>query len=298
MVSSTSTSTSASISDSWSTESTEDWSETSSISEDSDGYGDYVDYSSILALRVTVLAVDILSALTELAVKNTLVKETEPPSFSSGAASSEASSSSTASSDLTVIHSISMDTLNISESGTIVIDENAWRDHFGVEIEGAIPEKPIVSQAQNCTLLLMPKGMTVVELLEIMKIPMKVISPKILEKYGEMKVESNYWVLLTNKVHGKFSFRYDYEDLQKQLDSESEGKVTLAHLIELLAASGFHMAGKGMKLFDEITSAVCLEKVDDSVVAVGIQMESGLHVYHRSQWMSITVGYIAALRYQ
>ena len=98
-----------------------------------------------------------------------------------------------------------------------IFGQEAW-EGLGLKVEGDIPQLPenILQQtrklrrklsgekeAPRCSVILMPKGMTLNKLKELMEskgIKFRYISRSILTQLGDAPIDKSYWYLITNDV--------------------------------------------------------------------------------------------------
>ncbi len=104
----------------------------------------------------------------------------------------------------------------------IVFGKEAWKDYYNLEVEGKVPPLPNKikqitrslrrrlagkNEAPPCTAILMPKGLTLNKLMELIQNPIKgnsiefeYILLRIFDKLGDEQIKESYWFVITNDV--------------------------------------------------------------------------------------------------
>ena len=174
----------------------------------------------------------------------------------------------------------------------IVFGKEAWKDYYNLEVEEEAPPLPkkiyqITRSLRRsleekkeelpCTAILMPKGLTLNKLRELMKNPVKGNSTKfryiwngIIHKFGDEQVKKSYWFVITNDVIEE-SRNKNYVDQTALVRQKTRSECELPKLLEVLACCAMHHVSSGKYLFrrDSWTYTGCQEQVNGITLVVG-----------------------------
>ena len=184
---------------------------------------------------------------------------------------------------------LSIETTN---PGLQVFGPTVWKDYLGLEIEGEIPPPPknIVEEvkalresvkgeqeAPECTLVLMPKGLTANKLIELMENPQKGHSTKLKHifhgidnEYGDKENRESYWFLMTNDVI-EGSRNKSFQEQKDLVKDKTNGKCHLPTYLEALVGCALHNVKNGEHLLNQkdMTFTRCQCLFEGYPIAVG-----------------------------
>jgi hypothetical protein len=164
--------------------------------------------------------------------------------------------------------------------------KNAWQKYFGYQVRGVIPEPPesiicILKLLSNkfashfkpppaCSLILMPKGLTLNKLSNLVQDPRKGMQSnfdrhswrRAFEQLGEEAIDESYWVLLTNSLVVEFK---NLEILQQKLliiENNGQGW-SIPRVLEASVCAFMNHASCGNYLFgtNPLTYTRCEETI-------------------------------------
>lgn len=158
-----------------------------------------------------------------------------------------------------------------------VFGTKAWEKFFGYKIEGEIPPPPsniiqIVRTLRNnlkekidapdCSLLLMPKGLTLNKLKELVALPLWGEPIRIhgnrFEEYGNKAVEQSYWVLITNDVIEE-SREKSYDEQKVLIATRAGSEYNPPRLLEVVVCCSMNYKKFKKHIFDQRTCTRCQE---------------------------------------
>lgn len=181
-----------------------------------------------------------------------------------------------------------------------IYGKTAWEKYYGYKFEGDIPPPPdnILAimksfraryhgekKAPSCTLLLMPKGLTLNFLKECVQNPLHGNKTQLTEDsekiicftFGNVPLDKSYWVLITNDVfevsRGKSS-----TILNITLGVLGEEWRT-PKILEAAVCSIMNYVSMGTYVFGKETYTRCQEQVNTCQTMVGNFNEDGLDIY-------------------
>ena len=180
----------------------------------------------------------------------------------------------------------------LPNSNLAVYGKIEWEKYFGYRVEGDVPELPPglnrevelmssqlkgVKKAAACSLLLMPRGLTLNMLVELIKKPEKdrktlvyYIPPNVVEQLGNRAIDKTCWVLFYEGViegsEGK-----TYEEQKALIEKKTDSQCSLPKLIETLTCIAFKRVETGERLFISTpwTFTRCEEEVDGEPLVIG-----------------------------
>lgn len=176
-----------------------------------------------------------------------------------------------------------------------------WRKQFGLEIAGKIPElpqnihtivHPISSRCRanetplECSLLLMPQGLTLNTLKSIAQKPLEGGYPVqfdpdssewVFAALGDKEVEQTYWVLMTNDVVPATRLKSSI-DREPILKRKGGADCQVPRVLEVCVCAFFHRAAAGKYLFSGSSFTACQETIDSVPVFIGGFDSKGLMI--------------------
>lgn len=177
-----------------------------------------------------------------------------------------------------------------------IYGQAAWKKYYGHKIEGEIPPPPnkknlleTIKQFREyftkdektptCSLVLMPKGLTLEKLSDWVQKPLfgnktkfkDESFPPIITTFGNKAIEKSYWVLIIDDViqgTRDSTFRKQKTILGDKIGKEWE----VLHFLEAAVCAFMNYVSTGKCVFHEAkpaTSTRCLEEINKSNVSVG-----------------------------
>jgi len=159
----------------------------------------------------------------------------------------------------------------LPETTLKVFGKEAWKDYYNLEVEEEAPPLPKKinqitrslrrrlagkNEAPPCTAILMPKGLTLNKLRELVENPIKGNSTKfkfhsqgIVIRFGDEKVEESYWFVITNDVI-EGSRDKNYVDQTALVSQKTRSECELPKLLEVLACCAMHRVSSGKYLVE------------------------------------------------
>jgi len=148
-----------------------------------------------------------------------------------------------------------------------VFGKEAWKEYYHFEVDGEIPPLPeeigqIVNdlrtrlkgekEAPTFSLLLMPKGLTLNQLKDLVQNPAKGNSTqfnigswsKIFKELGDKPIENSYWILMTNDVI-EGSRNKSYADQVKVVEEKAGSEWQVPKLLEAAVCSFMNHVSSG-----------------------------------------------------
>jgi len=208
--------------------------------------------------------------------------------------------------------------LTPTPAGLKIFGHKAWEKYYGLEIKDCppIPEGIIEittnlqeklkvrEEAPDCSLLLMPKGLTLNQLRELAEQPkmgygskFSKLCYKVSDVYGDQEIEESYWVLMTNSMIEESKMK-TYAEQQALIQEKTEGVCQLPHLLEVAICCFMNHVSEDRYMFGwrpQIYTR-CQEEIDDQHVFVGGYYESGLSIDRRVDSFTSSSYGIAACR--
>jgi len=191
----------------------------------------------------------------------------------------------------------------LADRGLKVFGKEAWKEYYNYNVDGKVPLPPSriyqISRSLRrhlkgeraapltCTLLLMPKGLTLNKLKELVQKPKKGNSTQfhkdswsiIFDTFGDVPIEESYWFLITDDVI-EGSRNKSYATKQVHVAKKAGFEYQVPNLLEVAVCSFMNHVSSGKYLFgrDPWNFTPCQEQIYGMQVFVGGFAMEGLQL--------------------